>query len=127
MLEASRQEIEELVQQKIRGFRDTTTGETTRPPADLSDDASQEDLDFALVQMQAQTLENITAALARLHAGEYGICHECEEEIPAVRLRALPFATRCRSCQETVENVEQRDRRLRRQQGERPRIGAIGW
>jgi DnaK suppressor protein len=61
--------------------------------------------------MQAQTLERINAALTRLEAGEYGICDECEDEIPEARLRALPFATRCRACQESVEQVEQRERR----------------
>lgn len=127
MLEGSRQAIEELVQQKIRGFRDTTSGETTRPPTDVSDDASQEDIDFALVQMQAQTLEQITAALGRLQSGDYGICRECEEEIPEARLRALPFATRCLPCQASAEQLQLREGRLRRQQAERPRIGAIGW
>jgi len=111
MLEVRRAAIEGQVQQKIRAFRDTASAETLRPPADLSDDPAQEDLDFALVEMQAQMLENITAALARLQAGDYGICHECEEEIHEKRLRALPFATRCLSCQESAEHIQRRERR----------------
>ena len=59
----------------------------------------------------AQTLKNITAALTRLRAGDYGICHECEEEISEKRLRALPFATTCLSCQGSAEDVELRGRR----------------
>ena len=114
MLEGRRREIEAQVQQKIRAFRDADSAETTRPPVDLSDDPAQEDLDFALVQMQAQTLDRISAALARLQAGEYGICHDCEEEIPEKRLRAMPFATRCRDCQESAELDEQRSRRSTR-------------
>jgi len=112
MLEARRHAIHGQVQQKIRAFRDTASAETTRPPADSSDDPAHEDLDFALVEMQGQTLEHINAALARLHAGDYGVCHECEEEIPEKRLRALPFATRCVTCQESVEHLQLRDRRI---------------
>jgi DnaK suppressor protein len=111
MLETRRHAIEDQVHHKVRTFRDIASAETTRPPADLLDDPSQNDLDFALVDMQAQMLKNITAALARLHAGDYGICRECEEEIPAKRLRALPFATTCLSCQESAEDVQFRDRR----------------
>jgi DnaK suppressor protein len=116
MLGARRHAIQEQVQQKIRAFRDIASAETTRPPADLLDEPAQEDLDFALVEMQAQTLENITVALARLHAGDYGICHECQEEIPEKRLRALPFATKCLACQESAEHVLLRDRRIGRHQ-----------
>jgi len=122
MLEARRLAIQEQVQQKIRAFRDSTGAETTRPPSDLSDDPAHENLDFALVEMQAQTLEHINAALTRLHAGDYGICHECDEEIPEKRLRALPFATRCLACQESAEHLERRDRRIDQR---RPLFAAI--
>ena len=66
MLETRRGAIEEQVQQKVRAFRDTAGAGTVRPATDLSDDPAQEDLDFALVEMQAQTLENIRTALAKL-------------------------------------------------------------
>jgi DnaK suppressor protein len=60
-------------------------------------------LDFALTEMKSQTLARITEALARLDAGTYGVCVDCKEEVPAARLKALPFAERCRDCQETRE------------------------
>ena len=113
MLETRRRAIEEQVQQKVRAFRDSGA-DTVRPATDLSDDPAQEDLDFALVDMQAQTLENIRTALARLQAGEYGVCHDCDEEIPEKRLRALPFATRCIACQTSAETSKLRDRQVQR-------------
>jgi DnaK suppressor protein len=122
MLEGRRQGIQEDVRQKLRAFRDMVHAETTRPPADLSDDPAQDDLDFALVEMQSQTLENITATLARLHAGDYGICHECEEEISEKRLRALPFATRCLTCQDSAEHIQFRDRHFAQR---RPTFAAV--
>jgi DnaK suppressor protein len=60
-------------------------------------------LDFALTEMKSKTLGQISEALARLDAGTYGICIDCQEEIPAARLKALPFAERCRDCQEGRE------------------------
>jgi DnaK suppressor protein len=112
MLEARRAAIETQVQTKIRGFRDQESSDAPRLQADLADDPGPEDIDFALVQIQSQTLTNIAAALARLEAGEYGVCGECDDEIPQLRLRALPFATRCRTCQETAEQEEHLVRRM---------------
>src|SRR5436305_13820606 len=66
MLELRRRAIEVQVQQKIRAFRDTESTDATRPATDLSDDPAQEDIDFALVEMQAQTLARIDHALKRL-------------------------------------------------------------
>ena len=77
----------------------------------MSEDQVQEDIDFALVQMQSQTMEKIAAALARLADGEYGMCRDCEQEIAEKRLRALPFATRCKDCQESAESSASHERR----------------
>ena len=48
-------------------------------------------------------LHEVGAALQRLEAGTFGICLECEEDIPARRLHALPWAARCVPCQEKME------------------------
>lgn len=42
-------------------------------------------------------------ALAKLVAGTYGDCETCENPIPVVRLEAVPYARRCRVCQEREE------------------------
>ena len=63
----------------------------------------QQDLDLAVIQMKAEMLHNIDAALRRLAAGSYGNCVECTREIPDDRLRALPFAARCVACENTRE------------------------
>jgi DnaK suppressor protein len=78
---------------------------------DFSDDPAHEDIDFALAQMQAETRDKIHAALERLSLCEYGICEGCHQEIPTTRLKAVPFATRCRGCQERAEEVARRVRR----------------
>ena len=54
-------------------------------------------------------LRLIEEALDRLRSGDYGTCMGCEEPIPAKRLRALPWARYCVTCQETVgtDNYEE--------------------
>ena len=34
---------------------------------------------------------------------EYGICEECEEEIPLGRLKAMPFTRLCVNCKSELE------------------------
>jgi RNA polymerase-binding transcription factor len=45
-------------------------------------------------------MEPIVDALDRLDDGTFGLCVECEEPIGEARLLALPYASRCLSCQE---------------------------
>ena len=70
----------------------------------------QEDIEFALIQMQSETLGKVDAALRRLQEGSYGNCFECGGEIAEARLRALPFAVRCKDCEEARETAERRER-----------------
>ncbi len=48
-------------------------------------------------------LARINNALQRIEAGTFGICEECEDEIPLKRLRVRPDAALCLNCQETNE------------------------
>src|SRR5881227_407484 len=77
----------------------------------------QEDIEFALIQMKSETLTKVNDALARLERGDYGNCFECGEEIAEKRLRALPFAVRCKDCEEAKEAIEQRQRQLTARRG----------
>ena len=47
-------------------------------------------------------LRLVEEALDRLEAGDYGVCLSCDEPIPEKRLRALPWARYCVTCQEMV-------------------------
>ena len=48
-------------------------------------------------------LQSLDAALHRLQNGTYGLCLNCEEEISAKRLQAVPWTSFCLSCQEDVD------------------------
>ena len=49
-------------------------------------------------------LLQIETALHKVEDGSFGICEECEEEIPVKRLRVRPDATLCLNCQESMEH-----------------------
>jgi DnaK suppressor protein len=102
MLEERRQEI----QQKLRSLRETLPAETSdvRDAEEQSVDDFVQEVDFTLMQMKSQTLAKIDEAIIRLEAGRYGLCTECDAEITEARLKALPFAALCRSCQEAEES-----------------------
>jgi len=54
-------------------------------------------------------LRLVDEALDRLNSGDYGTCLACEEPIPVKRLRAVPWARYCISCQETAGAQMDRD------------------
>lgn len=45
-------------------------------------------------------LLQIEGALARVDAGNYGVCVTCGARIPEIRLRVRPFAEQCVTCAE---------------------------
>lgn len=61
------------------------------------------DVANADVARDATELKDILAAEARLAAGTYGICLDCDEPVPYARLAAFPTAKRCIRCQKTHE------------------------
>ena len=120
MLLNRRREIQAEVQGKMRDVRAEGTLNEVLDAVESSEADIQEDLEFALIQMKSETLTKIDDALARLEQGDYGNCFECGEEIAEKRLRALPFAVRCKDCEEAKEVAEQRARQLAQRRGAAP-------
>ncbi len=54
----------------------------------------------------SKMLRQIRAALERVRTGAYGVCLHCEEDIPARRLAAVPWAGYCVRCQESIDRRE---------------------
>ena len=118
MLEDRRRELVNEVQGRMRDVRsDSNKDRDVLDQGESSEVDIQEDIEFALIQMKSETLNKIDAALRRLDEGTYGGCFECGEEISEARLRALPFAVRCKDCEEARETAEQRERALAQKRG----------
>ena len=115
ILEERRREIMEQVQEKIRDVRSEGANNPNQGVLDAVESSEadiQDDIEFALIQMKSETLNKIEEALHRLEDGTFGYCFECGEEISERRLRALPFAVRCKDCEEARESAQQRERML---------------
>ena len=120
MLLERQREIQAEVQGKIRDVRAEASmgGKNEVFDAVESSEADiQDDIEFALIQMKSETLNKINDALIRLENGDYGNCFECGEEIAEKRLRALPFAVRCKDCEEARETAEKRERQISSRRG----------
>ena len=119
MLQDRQRELVTEVQGKIRGVRaeGAEKPHEVMDPGETSEVDIQEDIELALIQMKAETLNKINEALARLEEGRYGKCFECGDEIAEARLRALPFAVRCKDCEEARELAAQRERTLSQRRG----------
>lgn len=117
ILEDRRLEILSEVQSRIKDVRSEAASAGTTGVVDeveTSEADIQEDIEFALIQMKAETLQRINEALDRLEEGTYGRCFECGDDISEARLRALPFAVRCKDCEEAREVAQQRERVMSR-------------
>jgi DnaK suppressor protein len=109
-LEGRRWELAHDLRDKIRTVRnDRVTDRDGVDAAERSEADIQDDLGFAVLQLTAETLEKIDAALRRIEDGDYGECFECGGEIADARLRALPFAVRCRCCEAVREATDRRE------------------
>lgn len=118
MLEDRRRQLMSDVQGRMRDVRGE--GLKDREVLDQGESSEvdiQDDIEFALIQMKSETLHKINEALRRLDEATYGNCFECGDEIAEARLRALPFAVRCKDCEEARETAEQRERMLARRSG----------
>ncbi|MGQ0735120.1 MAG: TraR/DksA family transcriptional regulator [Acidobacteriota bacterium] len=119
MLLGRQRELVAEVKGMIRGVR----ADGADKPHDVMDQGEtsevdiQEDIELALIQMKSETLNKITEALGRWEDGRYGLCFECGDEISEARLRALPFAVRCKDCEEAREVAAQRERSLSQRRG----------
>lgn len=72
-------------------------------PADAASETYERTKEYALDENYREILERINEALRKIDEGTYGVCDRCGEQIHPDRLKAIPYATFCIECQETVE------------------------
>ena len=72
---------------------------------DVAQGIEQQELAHLVASRLAERARRLRTALTRLDEGEYGVCTECGDAIPARRLRALLDARTCVECQERLERT----------------------
>ena len=111
MLAERGRELRQDVQERIRIARGDNSRETeVLDEGETCDADVQTELEFVLLQIKVEALTAIDAAVRRIGEGNYGDCEDCGGDIHEARLRALPFAVRCRECEENREAAAQEGR-----------------
>jgi len=60
----------------------------------------EQDVTVVTANLRSRMLKEIERALARCAGGTYGVCEACGDEISSNRLKAIPWARYCLTCQE---------------------------
>ena len=85
------------------------------PGGDIYDQASSErdrELGLLLGDREREKVHSIDEALLRIAEGDYGICEECDEDIPLGRLKAMPFTRHCVKCKSDLEKLQAQTKRV---------------
>ncbi|WP_331489745.1 TraR/DksA family transcriptional regulator [Trichlorobacter sp.] len=101
------------IKRSIKKGSEASVGE--EPTGDIYDQASSErdrELGLLLNDREREKLHSIDEALLRIAEGEYGICEECDEDIPMGRLKVLPFTRHCVKCKSDLEKFQAQTRRI---------------
>lgn len=71
---------------------------------ELASETYEQELSIEIMARVQGELNAIQEALDRIQARSYGVCEDCGEAIPTVRLMAAPMARFCIGCQSRVES-----------------------
>lgn len=73
--------------------------------SNFGDNNSSPDVMLERIANHRKCLAKYDEALERFKEGTYGICVECEEDIPTSRLLVVPFTDLCVSCKSERERI----------------------
>jgi len=93
--------------------------------SDLASEESGRELSTILSARERTKIEQINDALARITAGNYGLCDTCGFEIAEARLSAVPFTRRCCDCQQEQERDAKVRRRHEHTEDRLPALGSV--
>jgi DnaK suppressor protein len=112
MLVERRRDLLNEIQNTVRDVREVGSNRYhhTTDLGEAVEGEPEDDIVFALIQMKAELLARVDEAVRHCDEGTYGSCVDCGKVIAPSRLRAMPFAVRCRTCQETCEEERHRGR-----------------
>jgi DnaK suppressor protein len=84
--------------------RDAIAIEKTSDALDEVQLATERELATRNLERESKLLRSVRQALSRIDEGTYGSCLNCEEEIGAKRLNALPWTPLCITCQQQADD-----------------------
>jgi DnaK suppressor protein len=96
----------ELARMSLVQGTEALSGTEAALPDQVDRAAMESGRNFALLlsERDRRTRDDALRALERIKSGEYGVCLDCGEDIPLVRLHAKPTAELCAECQTRVDD-----------------------
>ena len=73
--------------------------------ADQGSGAFEQDFALSILENEANVVQKIDKALARIDTGVFGVCTKCSKPITKARLKAIPWVQLCIDCQREEEAV----------------------
>ena len=106
------EEIKTIAREALTSPRDASgdLSAYTVHMADMAADTYDRELSMSLVSGEQEMLYQIDDALKRLDDGSFGLCQQCGQPITMSRLRAVPYASMCITCQRAKEQQHKNKR-----------------
>ena len=104
-LELFRQVLKSQINEAVAatGSRDSIRIQQVADPIDMTQEAAERELAMQNLHRGAALVRQLRSAMERIDDGSYGICLRCDEPISPKRLKAVPWAEFCISCQEKAD------------------------
>ena len=93
-----------IIQKAVR--REELAEGNALDPFDVVQRAAEREVTVRRIESDFNRLQDIRQALDRLKDGSYGSCICCHREIGIKRLRSVPWAAYCTTCQESADRED---------------------
>lgn len=103
-LSALREDVRRALAQHDLAAEGNEASDGHHHPAEAATDAELREHDLREHLRLREEEARLTASLAAVEAGTYGVCQDCGGEIPQGRMMRVPDATRCVPCQSKVDH-----------------------
>jgi DnaK suppressor protein len=92
---------------------------------DRADNERTHEVSILISSRDKEKLHAIEEALEKIREGTYGVCEECGDEIGSGRLKAMPLAKLCVTCQSRIERETEHQKFAREEMGQGELISEV--
>ena len=95
-----------LLEERLGRIKDNVRRGFNADSGEMAKELEDQEVVDALGNEAREELRQISVALQRIAAGDYGVCRECGEDIPVARLRIAPVAEYCIDCAVELDRIQ---------------------
>ena len=95
-----------LLEERLRRIKENVRRGFNADSGEMAKELEDREVVDALGNEALEEINEISGALKRIADGDYGVCSECGEEIPAKRLLIAPVTRYCIDCAVEIERLQ---------------------